>query len=82
MIFFLIFAQNIDRGYTLEPVLTCTRDLCFEEKKKKNITIFHLKITIFTAVRNRSILHRHVIVMHAINRVDISWLHHGHRHTV
>ena len=28
---FLIFAQNIDRGYTLEPeaVLTSTHDLCF-----------------------------------------------------
>ena len=48
----------------------------------KNIIIFHLKITIFTVVRNRSILHRRVIVMHEINRVDISWLHHGHRHTV
>ena len=34
--FFLIFAQNIDCGYTLEPpreaVLTCTYNLCFEQK--------------------------------------------------
>ena len=40
---FLIFAQNIDCGYTLEPpsasavlthsaVLTCTHNLCFEQK--------------------------------------------------
>ena len=30
VIFFLIFAQNIDCGYTLEPVLTSTHNLCFE----------------------------------------------------
>ena len=35
---FLIFAQNIDCGYTLEPprlneaVLTCTHNYCFEQK--------------------------------------------------
>ena len=29
----------------------------------KNITIFYLKIIIFTAVKNCSILHGHVIVM-------------------
>ena len=33
---FLIFAQNIDCGYTLEPpgeaVLTSTHNLCFEQK--------------------------------------------------
>ena len=32
-------------------------------KNKKNITIFHLKIIIFTAVKNCSILHGHVFVM-------------------
>ena len=35
---FLIFAQNTDRGYTLElseAVLTSTRNLCFRAKKKK-----------------------------------------------
>ena len=32
-------------------------------KNKKNITIFHLKIIIFTAMKNRRILHRHVIVL-------------------
>ena len=36
----LIFAQNIDRGYTLEPplteaVLTSTHDLCFRAKIRK-----------------------------------------------
>ena len=35
---FFIFAQNIDRGYTLEPeaVLTSTHDPCFRAKKRKN----------------------------------------------
>ena len=36
----------------------------FRAKKKKNITIFSLKITIFTDMKNSSILHRHVCVMH------------------
>ena len=32
--FNLIFAQNIDCGYSLGPstVLTCTHNLCFEQK--------------------------------------------------
>ena len=40
---FLIFAQNIDCGYTLEPphlseaVLTCTHNLCFRAKIRKNL---------------------------------------------
>ena len=34
---FLIFAQNIDRGYTLETeaVLTSTHNLCFRAKIRK-----------------------------------------------
>ena len=36
----------------------------FLSKNKKNITIFHLKIIIFTAVKYRSILHGHVGVMY------------------
>ena len=40
--FFLIFAQNIDCGYTLEPprveaVLTCIRNLCFVAKIRKKM---------------------------------------------
>ena len=31
-----IFAQNIDREYTLEPPLTSTHDLCFRAKIRKN----------------------------------------------
>ena len=35
---FIIFAQNINFGYTLEPpVLTSTRNLCFESKVIKKI---------------------------------------------
>ena len=43
-----------------EAVLTCTHDLCFS-KNKKNITIFHRKIIVFTAVKYCSILHRRVL---------------------
>ena len=35
--FFLIFAQNIDCGYTLEPVLTSTHNLCFGAKIRKKM---------------------------------------------
>ena len=34
---FLNFAQNIDCGYTLEPPLTSTHDLCFGAKIRKNV---------------------------------------------
>ena len=34
MWYFLIFAQNIDCGYTLEP---STHDLCFRAKRRKNV---------------------------------------------
>ena len=40
----------------------CTLDVL-----SKNITIFHLKIINFTAEKNRSILHRRVIVAHTNN---------------
>ena len=45
-----------------EAVLTCTHDLCFEQNRK-NITLFHLKIIIFTAVKYYSILYGRVFVM-------------------
>ena len=32
---FLIFAQNIDRGYTLDSHLTSTQNLCFGAKIRK-----------------------------------------------
>ena len=34
-IIFLISAQNIDCGYSLEAVLTSTHNLCFEQKNEK-----------------------------------------------
>ena len=41
-LFFLFFLQNIDCGYSLElpqqAVLTCTHNLCFEQRKEKNKT--------------------------------------------
>ena len=41
-IIFLISAQNIDCGYSLEPPRRggCTHKLCFEQKYEKNIRIF------------------------------------------
>ena len=37
--------------------------LCFKHKKKRKYHLFHLKISIFTAVKYYSILHGHVCVM-------------------
>ena len=50
--FFLTFALK-RRLWVLvtTAVLTCTHDLCFEQKKK-NITMVHLKITFYTALNN------------------------------
>ena len=49
--FFLIFAQNIDCGYTLEPpqceaVLTSTHNLCFRAKIRKMNTPVNPSFTI------------------------------------
>ena len=49
-------------GTRIKAVLTCTHNLCFSKNKKK-ITIVHLKMIIFTAVKNLSILHRRDIVI-------------------
>ena len=38
----------------------------FYSKNKKNITFFHLKIIIFTALKNHSVWHGHVFVMEII----------------
>ena len=40
-----------------------TNNQCFEHKKKKNLIIFHLKSTIFTAVKYCFILFVRVCVM-------------------
>ena len=44
-------------------VLTCTHNLCFEQKYEKIYQHFKLKINIFTAVKYGSILHRRVCIM-------------------
>ena len=58
---FLIFVMKY-RSWVLisEAVLTCTHNLCFEQKIRKHQT-FSLKIIIFTAVKNRHILYRNVL---------------------
>ena len=60
--YFLIFALKHRLWVLTEAVLTCTHDLCFEQKNK-NIKNFHLKINIFTAVKYCCILHGRVCVM-------------------
>ena len=45
-----------------EAVLTCTHNLCFEQKYEKSKNI-QPKIVIFTDVKNRCMLHGHVFVM-------------------
>ena len=47
-IFFIFFAQNIDCGYGGSNVYSKSM---FLSKSKKNIKYFHLKITIFTALK-------------------------------
>ena len=49
MKFFLIFARNIDCGYTLEPPLTSTHNLCFRAEIRKNVypckpQFFYIKV--------------------------------------
>ena len=53
---FLVFALK-HRVWVLVRTVT----LYVLSKNKKNITIFHLKITIFTAVKNHNVLHKHVL---------------------
>ena len=69
---FLIFAQNIDYGYSLEPplrlseaVLTSTHNLCFEQKYKKVRFFFTLKFS-FLVVKFSMYLNRHVFIMWSI----------------
>ena len=65
-IIFLISAQNIDCGYSLErPHRGGSNEyhnLCFEQKYKK-YQDFYLKIFIFLVVKFSVYLNRHVFVM-------------------
>ena len=61
---FLIFAQNIDCGYTLEPPLTSTHNLCFEAKiRKKCIPLLKPKFYYIKVGCKGSSLHGLVFVM-------------------
>ena len=71
-IIFLIFAQNIDCGYSLEPpakaILTSTHNLCFEQKYEnirflsKNLQFLEVKFSIY--------LNRRVFVMRTVTTED------------
>ena len=82
-IIFLILLQNIDCGYSLELPHWGGSNVyprsMFWAKIRKNITIFYLKIIIFTAVKYFCILYGHVIVMIytvclAVSKVKILFL--------
>ena len=69
---FLIFAQNIDCGYTLEPprrggskaVLTSTHNLCFGAKIRKIGIPLHTPVLLYTSGIQGGIHYtRHVLVM-------------------
>ena len=55
------FRYKTDCGYSLEPRVPAINVL---SKNKKNITTFHQKIFIFTAVKYYSILYGRVFVKH------------------
>ena len=62
--FFLLL--NIDRGYSLKPPQLGPQrvpTIYVFSKNMKNITFFHPKISIFTALKYCSILHEHICVM-------------------
>ena len=65
--FFLFLLLNIDCGYSLEPPHWGGSNVYPQSmlwaKIRKIIIFFYLKIFNFTAVKNRCILHGHVIVM-------------------
>ena len=44
---FLIFAQNIDCGYKLEPPLTSTHNLCFGAKIRKTGITLHTPVLLY-----------------------------------
>ena len=66
---FLIFALKhilwvLVRGGSNEAVLTCTHNIYFGQKYESSQK-FQLKMVIFTAVKNRCILHGRVFVRHS-----------------
>ena len=71
-IIFLISAQNIDCGYSLEPprrveaVLTSTHNLCFEQNPEKYQNFLSENVQ-FLVVKFSVYLNRHVFVMLTIS---------------
>ena len=68
MFFFIIFALKHNLWVLVRAATVVGGSYGYQRsiilaKNKKNITIFHLKINIFTALKNRGILHRRVIVL-------------------
>ena len=59
------FVMGFKSGICLliAPVPVHCFSITFLSKNKKSIKNFHLKIIIFTALKNRSVLHGHVFVM-------------------
>ena len=66
-LFFLFLLQNIDCGYSLEPLPT----IYVLSKNKKNIRIFLLKIFIFDNFKNLCILRGRVFVMKQMNYMHL-----------
>ena len=61
----LFLLKNIDCGYSLEPPLTSTHSLCFEQiYEKKKIGIFIWKFSFFLVVNFSVYLNRLVFVMY------------------
>ena len=58
-------------GFT-QAVSTCTHNLCFEQKEEKYQT-FSTEIAIFTAVKNCTMLHRHVWIMNFQKETDYGY---------
>ena len=64
---FLFLLKNIDCGYSLEPPT-----INVLSKNKKNITVLHMQILFFTAVKYHSILRGRVCVMRNTGLLPLS----------
>ena len=60
----LVLVRTVSR--IIEAVLTCTHNICFEQKYKNSRQKNQLKIDIFTVVKNRCILHGRDFVMETL----------------
>ena len=69
---FIIFGPKIDCGYSLEPVLTCSHDVV--SKHIKNIKVFLVKFSIFSAEKNLCIMHGRVFAILNFDKPSIKSL--------